>query len=100
MNRFTVVLSPDPERGGYSVSVPALRGAISEGGDLAEALANIREAIGLILFDIHDSERRALRETPEMVGGKIETIMGFREEDGWEPVVEIAVVDLDRLAVA
>jgi predicted RNase H-like HicB family nuclease len=39
-----VVLHKDPE-GGYSVSVPALRGCHSEGETEEEALTNIRQAI-------------------------------------------------------
>ena len=46
--RFTVVLEKE-EIGGYSVSVPVLRGCLSQGETREEALANIREAIGLYL---------------------------------------------------
>jgi predicted RNase H-like HicB family nuclease len=42
-----VVLIPDLEVGGYTVTVPSLPGCISEGNTLDEALANIREAIEL-----------------------------------------------------
>jgi antitoxin HicB len=43
--RFTVVLSPDAEDGGYVAECPAIPGCISEGDSIEEALANIREAI-------------------------------------------------------
>ena len=43
--RYTVLLTPDPDEGGYTVTVPALPGCIAEGDTLAEALANAREAI-------------------------------------------------------
>jgi len=43
-----VVLEPSDE-GGYTVYVPSLPGCISEGDTKDEALANIREAIGLFL---------------------------------------------------
>lgn len=43
--RFTVVLSPDPEDGGYVAECPAIPGCISEGDSIEEALVNIREAI-------------------------------------------------------
>ena len=43
--RHTVLLTPDPDEGGYTVTVPALPGCITEGDTLAEALANAREAI-------------------------------------------------------
>ena len=43
--RFTVVLSPDVEDGGYVAECPAIPGCVSEGDSIEEALANIREAI-------------------------------------------------------
>lgn len=49
MSRYTVILTPEPEAGGYSVSVPALPGCYSQGESFEEALANAREAIGLHL---------------------------------------------------
>ncbi len=47
--RYTVLLIPDPEEGGYTVTVPALPGCISEGDSLEEALTNARDAIRLYL---------------------------------------------------
>lgn len=50
MPRYTVLLDPeDDEVGGFAVSVPALPGCFSQGATRDEALANIREAIGLRL---------------------------------------------------
>ena len=43
--RYSVLLTPDPDEGGYTVTVPALPGCITEGDTLEEALANAREAI-------------------------------------------------------
>ena len=45
MRRFTVVLYPEPEAGGYSVLVPLLPGCATQGETVEEALANAREAI-------------------------------------------------------
>jgi predicted RNase H-like HicB family nuclease len=42
--KFTVMLREEPE-GGYSAQCVELPGAISEGKDRKEALANIKEAI-------------------------------------------------------
>lgn len=44
MLTYTVKLEPQKE-GGYTVTVPALPGCISEGETLEEALSNIRDAI-------------------------------------------------------
>lgn len=52
MARYTVVLTPEPEAGGYSVSVPALSGCFSQGESVEDALAQIREAIGLHLWSL------------------------------------------------
>ncbi|MDP2936666.1 MAG: type II toxin-antitoxin system HicB family antitoxin [Dehalococcoidia bacterium] len=46
--RFRVILDPN-ELGGYTVTVPALPGCISEGDTKEEALANIQEAIELYI---------------------------------------------------
>ena len=43
--RFTVILTPDEEDGGYVAECPAIPGCISEGETVEEALANIKEAI-------------------------------------------------------
>ena len=47
MRRYTILLHPDPDEGGYTVTVPALPGCITQGETLEEALANAREAIQL-----------------------------------------------------
>ena len=46
--RFRVISDPN-ELGGYTVTVPALPGCISEGDTKSEALANIQEAIELYI---------------------------------------------------
>lgn len=48
-----VILEPS-EDGGYTATVPALPGCISEGGTREEALLNIREAIELYLEPVED----------------------------------------------
>ena len=52
MRRYTVMLTPDPVEGGYSVSVPALPGCYTQGDTLDEALENARDAIRLYLEDV------------------------------------------------
>jgi predicted RNase H-like HicB family nuclease len=51
--KLQVVLEPSDE-GGYTVSVPALPGCLSEGDTREEALANIQESIALYLEPIED----------------------------------------------
>lgn len=45
MRRYCVVLTPDPEEGGYTARLPALPGCNTQGETLEEAIANAREAI-------------------------------------------------------
>lgn len=47
--RYTVLLTPDLESGGYTVTVPALPGCVTDGGTVEEALARAQEAIALYL---------------------------------------------------
>lgn len=51
--KLRVLLEPS-EDGGYTVTVPALPGCISEGDTREEALANIAEAVQLHLEPVED----------------------------------------------
>ena len=51
--KFHIVLEKSDE-GGYTATVPALPGCISEGDNREQALKNIREAIKLYLEPIED----------------------------------------------
>ena len=55
MRTYSIVLDPDPDEGGYSVTVPALPGCVTQGDTVEECLANAREAIELYLADLADS---------------------------------------------
>ena len=49
MARYTVLLTPDPDEGGYSVLVPALPGLFTQGDTYEEAITNARQAISFHL---------------------------------------------------
>jgi predicted RNase H-like HicB family nuclease len=48
MNKFTVIIHPEPS-GGFWGEVPAMPGCYSQGETVDELLANLREAIGVTL---------------------------------------------------
>lgn len=45
--RYTIILYPDTEEGGYTVIVPALPGCITQGETIEEAIAMGKDAIQL-----------------------------------------------------
>lgn len=47
--KYIAVFEPDNEAGGYTVTIPALPGCISEGDTFEEAQKNIKEAAELYL---------------------------------------------------
>lgn len=49
IQQYTAVFEPDAEAGGYTVTIPALPGCISEGDTFEEAQKNIQEAAELYL---------------------------------------------------
>jgi predicted RNase H-like HicB family nuclease len=49
MRRYTVLLTPDLDEGGYAVRVPALPGLHTQGSTYEDAMANAREAIAFHL---------------------------------------------------
>ncbi len=65
--RFTILLDPDPNGEGYTVTVPALRGCISEGRTIDEALANAREAIACHVEGLLIAGDEVPREEPPLI---------------------------------
>lgn len=45
--RYMIILHPDLEEGGYTVTVPSLPGVVTEGSSLEEAIRMAKEAIAL-----------------------------------------------------
>ena len=45
--RYTIILHPEPEAGGYSVTVPALPGCLTQGETIEECIERAKEAIAL-----------------------------------------------------
>ena len=65
--RYTIILHPDPEEGGYTVTVPALPGCVTEGETIEEAIAMAKEAIALYVSDLqaHGEPVPEEREHPQ-----------------------------------
>jgi len=49
---YQIILTPDLEEGGFVVTVPALRGVVTEGDTREEALENARDAIAIYIEDL------------------------------------------------
>ncbi len=47
--QYAIILHSDPEREGYTVTVPTLPGCITEGDTVEEAIAMAKEAIQLYI---------------------------------------------------
>ena len=60
--QYTALFEPDEENGGYSVTVPALPGCISEGNTFEEALVNIKEAASLYVEEMFRVEGQVEKE--------------------------------------
>lgn len=65
MMQFTVALVPSPE-GGFTAQCVEIPGAISEGATEEEALANVADAIAMIL--------EVRREDARRLHGRFETV--------------------------
>jgi predicted RNase H-like HicB family nuclease len=98
--KYTVVLSPEPESGWYSVSCPALPGAISQGSSRDEALANIREAIECWLEAASETGMAPLEESREVILQEVERVLHDRFEEGWDASVELTTIDMSAVAAA
>ncbi len=45
MRRYTIILEPDPEEGGFTVIVPALPGCVTQGETVEQCIERAKEAI-------------------------------------------------------
>ena len=45
MRKYTIILDPDTEEGGYTVTVPALPGCITQGETVEQCIERAKEAI-------------------------------------------------------
>ncbi len=55
MRTYTIVLDPDPDEPGYTVTVPALPGCVTQGASVEQCLARAEEAIAVHLEGLrHD----------------------------------------------
>jgi len=89
---YTVILSPDPNAGGYAVMVPAMPGALTEAESRAEALERIRSVIATWL-EIAAADGYAPRdETPEFIAREVASVLEDRSAEGWDWAVELATV--------
>ncbi len=48
-HHYTIILHPDMDEGGYTVTVPALSGCVTQGETLEEAIAMAKDAIRLYI---------------------------------------------------
>ncbi len=65
---YSAVFEEDAERGGFTVTIPALPGCISEGDTFEDAQANIKEAAELYLEVATNTRRsRAWRDARVIV---------------------------------
>jgi len=65
--QYTAVFEPDEKEGGFTVTIPALPGCISEGDTFEEAVANIKEAASLYI----EVMRKKRFEIPLESGGAV-----------------------------
>ena len=67
--QYTIILHPDPDEGGYTVTVPALPGCVTQGETLEEAIAMAKDAIRLyvesLIVDGKDAPEE--REHPQAI---------------------------------
>jgi antitoxin HicB len=70
--KVPLILDPQPE-GGYTVTSPLLRGLVTEGDTIAEALFNAQDAFQVVIEIYEDLDREL---PPEL----------FTEHDGKEPL--------------
>ncbi|MGE3074857.1 MAG: type II toxin-antitoxin system HicB family antitoxin [Dehalococcoidia bacterium] len=101
MRTFTVILSPEPDSNWFSVTCPALPGAVSQGEGREAALRNIQEAmLGWLEVAAETGNADILEESPELIAAEIAFVLGWKAEEGWPLIVETAPVQIAAAVAA
>jgi antitoxin HicB len=69
MRKYTILLEPDPEEGGYTVTVPALPGCITQGETIEQCIELAQEAITGYIESLQAAGEPVPEETerPQMI---------------------------------
>ena len=69
MRKYTIILEPDPEEGGYTVTVPALPGCITQCETIEQCIERAQEAITGYIESLEALGEPAQEETerPQMI---------------------------------
>lgn len=72
--QYTAIFEPDKEQGGYTVTIPALPGCISEGKNFEKALKNIQEAANLYLQVMREQKQEVCQEESGVIVAPVQVI--------------------------
>ena len=92
MDDYTAVLSPDPNAGGFSVTIPAMPGAITEADSRDQALVAAAEVMALWLEVARERGDGPLEETPELIARQVASVLEDRDAEGWDRTIELVLV--------
>ena len=92
MHSYTVILSPEPDGPGFAVIVPAMPGAVTQGDNRDDALANAAEVIALWLEVSAEHGEEPLPESRQLIAAQVESVLEDRDEEGWDRTIELAMV--------
>lgn len=100
MDAYTVILSPDPDSGGFAAIVPAMPGALTQGDDLAEALRNAAEVMSLWLEVASERGQTPLLESPKLIADEVASVLEDRDAAGWDHEILLRMVTPEPDVVA
>ena len=72
LRKFKVIIEYDEDEGGYTVTVPALPGCITEGETVEEALENSKEAIKGFLEAMQIQGKQLPLKDSQLLFGEVE----------------------------
>ena len=70
--RYTVLLLPDPEVGGYVAYVPAIPGCVTQGETIQDAMAMAEDAASVLLEVMAERDEQLPVEAPGGIVGSVD----------------------------
>ena len=87
-----MILSPDPDVGGFTAICPAMPGAITEGGTRQEALDAMRGVMDAWLDIAREYGEAPLVESPRVIAAEVASVLEDRDELGWDNSIEMTML--------
>jgi predicted RNase H-like HicB family nuclease len=100
MRTYTIILSPDPDAGGFTAICPAMPRAVTEGDTREEALEAMSGVMEAWLDIAAEDGYGPREESAELIAAAVANVLHDREESGWDRTIQTCMLPVGTSVAA